>query len=176
MAIRQVRKADRVSHTSRTAYAAVTMVILGLFVVPLRPPHNDTRNVPLSPQYGKAQRILIGPKGGFKRGAFLSYLPRSVSIETNGPGVRVYLMHLAAVKEADRIAAFMKATEEAERGLIPTTAPLLSTIDSTTQERINLHRWPARGWPARGWDARYLLIIYSDSETEATVRVSYDGR
>jgi|GEM_PF-2878425 hypothetical protein len=169
------------SQRAPTRFAALAGVLLlvCLFVLPLRPPPSERRQLLLSAATGTVKRQVIGSRYSSGRGALLPYLPRRVLLESRGAPVRAYLLDLSRLQGADRVAAFLKATEEVERGAEPTTAPVARSVRGVTQARFDLHAWPGRGIPGRSSDAtRYVLILAKDgpgagTEAEVTIETVY---
>jgi hypothetical protein len=132
---------------------------------PVGRPDDIHRQMHFSPRQRTLGRELIRASTN-RRG--LSHLPRYVELKSNGPTFRAYLLDLTPVRgKPEYITAFMTASEEIERGAEPTSPLVRSKAVDVTEARLNLHSWP---W---GSNVDYMLIVFSNDETQVDVRVSY---
>lgn len=132
-------------------------------------PDDTVRVMTVGGRFNRLNRHVISPKStdhgiSLKR----SSLPCSVSFQSSGPKLRVYLLDLLPIKDSmEKVKAFMTASEEIERGAHPSTSALVQEAVNVTEGKFSLASMP---W---NWNADYLLIVYAEVEAQVTVRVSY---
>jgi hypothetical protein len=143
--------------------------VLFYFLNPFGRPDDTVHELHFSPKFGQLHRELILSKSniGSSYGRINTFLPRSVSVESKGK-VRVYLLDLGPYRGTPEfVNAFMRASEEIQRGEEPSTSAVFAKAADVTEAHFDLPHWP---WQ---WRTRWMLIVFSNEETTATVRISY---
>ena len=143
--------------------------VLFYFVYPFGRPDDTVHQMHFSPKYAQLHRELLLSKSTNNQGYGYSntYLPRSVSVESKGK-VRVYLLDLAPYRGTpESVNTFMRASEEIQRGEEPSTPAVFAKAVDVTEAHFDLPHWP---WQ---WQTHWMLIVFSNEETIATVRISY---
>lgn len=144
--------------------ALLLAILLILAYLPIGKPDDSVRVMHLGPKFNIVNRELLMSKSRGK----ISHLPRSVSMTSNGPKFRAYLIDTGAINDAlGKVNAFMDASQAIERGEEPTKAPIKERAVGVTEAEFRLHPFP---W---GISSRYMLIVACDEDAEVTVRVNY---
>ncbi len=145
--------------------AAALVVILGLAFSPVGKPADNARAMHLSPNLNRFQRELITSKMSGRS----FYQPRTVSLRSDGPKFRAYLLDLSAIEDSRaKVEAFMKASDQIERGQEPTNVPIKDKAVNVSEAHFRLAWFP---WSFTTVD--YMLIVASDEEVTVDVRVNY---
>lgn len=145
------------------------MLLVGVTYFGKAMPDDTVRVMTIGGKFNQVCRHAIGAKAT-NQGISLkgSSLPRSVSFQSNGARIRVYLLDLIPVQGSlEKVKAYMAASEEIAQGQVPATSTLVNRAEDVTEGVFQLSRIP---W---NWNADYMLIVYSQEETQVIVRVSY---
>lgn len=143
---------------------AIPAGVLILAFSPLGKPADDVQTLHVTAGYNLSQRGFIRSKRA-RRG--LPHKPQSVTFQTDGAPVRVYLLDLTGMADSRaRVDAMLRATEEIEQRRAPSTAPVVASAVDVTEGRFDLHRWP---WGR----AEYTLVVAGEQTAEITFRVNY---
>jgi hypothetical protein len=150
----------------RWVILAVALLILAFLAFsPVGKPSDNVRVMHLSPKLNRFQREMITSK---LRGRSF-YQPRYVSMRSDGPKFRAYLLDLSSINDSRaKVEAFMKASDQIERGQEPTNAPVKDKAVNVTEARFGLGWFP---WSFTMVD--YMLIVATDEEVTVEVRVNY---
>lgn len=153
------------------------LMLLGLLAVVLlsvlyvnRPVPDDTvRVMSLGGRYNQINRHVIGTQGT-DDGISLkwSQLPRSVSFQSNGPLIRVYLLDMSSIDSSiDKVTTYLNASDEISKGREPSTETVVQRAIGVDHGIFHFPAWP---WALR---ADYMLIVCADEEAQVIVRISY---
>ncbi|MHB9081500.1 MAG: hypothetical protein ACYC3X_28855 [Pirellulaceae bacterium] len=145
----------------------VLILLGGLYLSPIGRPADVRSHSYLSPRFGKVKRVII-QEGRNARGA--TFLPRFVTVRTNGPPIRAYLADLTSCRGGPEfVSQMLQDTDAVERGGEPAADLLREKAVDVTEARLDL---PYRPWK---WRVSYLLILYGEQETDVEVCISYGG-
>jgi hypothetical protein len=143
---------------------AIPAGVLLLAFTPVGKPADDVQTLHVTAGYNLSQRGFIRSKAT-RRG--LPHKPQSVTFQTDGAPVRVYLLDLSGIADSRaRVYAMLRATAEIEQRREPGAAPVVVSAVDVTEGRFDLHRWP---WGR----AEYTLVVAGEQTAEITFRVSY---
>ena len=147
--------------------ALCVVVVVALAILLLLPPADTVHKMYASPRFNKFQRYVVlsqAPDWGKIR---LSFLPKTISFQSSGPPVRMYLLNLNPLASSrERVEAMLKASSEIEQGRDPDPAYTMAKAVNVQADSFRIHWWP---WG----QADYMLIMASDQEVEVTVRIAY---
>lgn len=147
----------------------LTVSLVGVIFVYTQVPEDTVRVMSLGGRYNQINRHVIGSKAA-EQCIRLKWceLPHSVSFQTNGPKVRVYLLDLYSIDSSiDKVMTYMAASDAIVKGLEPKTETVVHRAVGVSDGIFHLPAWP---W---AWRADYILIVCADEEAQVIVRVSY---
>jgi hypothetical protein len=145
---------------------AGVVLIVGLAFSPVGKPPDNVRVMHLSPKLNRFQRELIMSRFYGR----MTYRAQSVSLKSNGPKIRAYLLDLSSIEDSrGKVEAFMKASEEIERGQEPTTATVKYKAVDVSEARFRLGWFP---WGFTSVD-QMLIVSCCDEDVQVEVRVNY---
>jgi hypothetical protein len=148
------------------------VILAALIVSGVGAPADGVQMVYLGPKIKPLQRVIIYSHSASPRSWFanrnLWNRARYVDLQSNGPTFRAYLLDLGPLKHA-KVEAFMRASEEIERGQEPTSAPIKDKAVNVTNAHFRL-RWLPFGF---GSSLDYMLIVASENDVKVEVRTNY---
>jgi hypothetical protein len=147
----------------------LTTALFGVLYVNNPVPDDTVRVMSLGGRYNQISRHVIGSKATDWYVSMKWYeLPQSVSFQTNGPMVRVYLLDLSSIDSSiDKVMTYMAASDAIAKGLEPNTETVVHRAVDVNHGIFHLPAWP---WV---WHADYMLIVCASEEAQVIVRVSY---
>lgn len=147
----------------------LSVALIGVLSLYSQAPEDTVRVMSLGGRYNQINRHVIGAKAtDHYLSMKWSELPRSVSFQTNGPKVKVYLLDMSSIDSSiDKVMTYMTASDAIAKGLEPKTKTVVNRAVGTSDGVFHLPAWP---WI---WHADYMLIVCADEETQVIVRVSY---
>jgi hypothetical protein len=147
----------------------MSIALLGVLYINATVPDDAVRVMSLGGRYNQIIRHVIGTKATDQWISLKWYeLPHSVTFQTNGPKVRVYLLDLSKIGSSiDKVMTYMAASDAIAKGQEPNTETVVHRAVGVIDGTFQLPVWP---WV---WHADYMLIVCADEEAQVIVRVSY---
>ncbi|MFT3883764.1 MAG: hypothetical protein QM703_29555 [Gemmatales bacterium] len=152
-------------------------ILLGVMIAALfavlyayyQAPDDTVRVMSLGGRYNQINRHVIGSKASDQcLNLKWCQLPQTVTFQTNGPLVRVYLLDMSSIDSSlEKVTTYMAASDAIAKGLEPNTKTMVHRAVEVNHGIFHLPVWP---WV---WHADYMLIVCADEETQVIVRVSY---
>lgn len=147
----------------------LSVALIGVLSLNSQVTEDTIRVMSLGGRYNQINRHVISTKATDRYISMKwSVLPRSVSFQTNGPKVKVYLLDMSSIDSSiDKVMTYMAASDAIAKGLEPKTETVVNRAVGASDGVFHLPAWP---WT---WQADYMLIVFADEEAQVIVRVSY---